>query len=155
MITVHLPFITKNNLNGSQGRSFTASMVKARRRKQQREGTHLMLMRKAEPARAWLKVGGSIEVTVTRVSPGELDQHDGLRAALKAVVDGVTDALGLKTDKHPQLKIEYAQLKAKNYSVRVDLRAFGSTGFGDETHARDAIEALDAMHPPPKPPGEA
>ncbi len=155
MITVVLPFITKNPLNGSQGRSFTASMSKARRKKQQREGTHLMLMRKAEPARAWLKVGGSIEVTVTRVSPGELDEHDGLRAALKPVVDGVTDALGLKNDKHPQLKIQYAQLKAKNYSVRVDLKAFGSTGFRSEAETREALEALDAMHPPPKPPGAA
>ena len=154
MITVTLPFITKNPLNGAQGRSWTATMEASRRRKVQRQGTHIALMRPAEPARQWLKAGGKLEVTLTRASPGELDSHDGLRAALKSVADGVTDALGLTNDRDERLVFVYAQLKSKRYGVRVSLRPFGDSKWGSASDATAAIEALDKMHPP-KPPGAA
>lgn len=32
-------------------------------------------------------------ITLTRVSPGKLDSHDGLSMAFKAIVDGIADAL--------------------------------------------------------------
>jgi len=64
-------------------------------------------------------------VTLTRIAPRALDAHDNLRASFKAVADGVTDALGLKTDRVEGLSFEYAQArgKAREYGVRVEIRS--------------------------------
>lgn len=123
-ITVTLPLKTTNPQNGDQGRSWTATMQKSRRRKIERGATRLALMRRAAPNRTWLGLGGGVEVTITRVSPGELDSHDGIRAAMKSVVDGVTDALGLKNDRDSRLTFIYRQEKngPGEYAVRLDLR---------------------------------
>lgn len=49
-----------------------------------------------------------IVVTLTRVAPRSLDDHDNLRMALKAVADGVADWLGVD-DRDPSVKWKYAQ----------------------------------------------
>lgn len=49
-----------------------------------------------------------VTVHLVRVAPRELDD-DNLRAALKAVRDGVTDALGLSSDRDSRLRWEYSQ----------------------------------------------
>jgi hypothetical protein len=61
-------------------------------------------------------------VTLTRISRGTLDAHDNLRSALKACADGVTDWLGLASDRHAGLTFEYAQERAKGYGLRVEIR---------------------------------
>ncbi len=83
---------------------------------------------------AWRKVADRDEeatldaglvVTLTRVAPCELDSHDNLRTALKPMVDGITDALGLKSDRDPRVSWNYAQEAAgvREYGVKVELSA--------------------------------
>ncbi len=51
-------------------------------------------------------------VTVTRCSPGRLDQHDGPQHALKHVIDGIALALGVN-DGGPAVRWEYGQKRSK------------------------------------------
>lgn len=53
---------------------------------------------------------GAVAVTLVRISAGTLDD-DNVRAALKAVRDGVADALGVD-DRDPAVRWQYAQHKA-------------------------------------------
>ncbi len=50
-------------------------------------------------------------ITLTRLSFGKLDEHDGLPNAFKAVVDGIADAMGIR-DNNPAVKWKYAQQPA-------------------------------------------
>lgn len=58
-------------------------------------------------------------VTLTRIAPRELDD-DNLRSALKAVRDGIADAIGID-DRNPSVKWQYCQRKgrAREYGVEV------------------------------------
>lgn len=64
-------------------------------------------------------------VTLTRIAPRALD-GDNLQSALKAVRDGVADALGVN-DADPRVTWQYAQErgKARQYGVRVEIGARG------------------------------
>ncbi len=72
-----------------------------------------------------------IVVTLTRVAPsGGLDPHDGLGAALKGIIDGVADGLGLKNDRDPRVVWSLAQRRgpAGVYAVEVEIRAASARG---------------------------
>lgn len=61
-------------------------------------------------------------VRMTRLSRGELDD-DNLRGALKAIRDGIADALGIN-DRDPRVEWRYAQAKASKempYAVRIEV----------------------------------
>jgi hypothetical protein len=60
-----------------------------------------------------------MKVTLARLAPRDLDD-DNLRGALKAVRDGVADALGID-DRDPRVTWLYAQEKAKGYAVRITI----------------------------------
>ena len=62
-----------------------------------------------------------LRVVLCRLSAGELDS-DNLQGALKAIRDGLADALGLK-DNDPRVTWEYSQFKVKRgkFGVRVTL----------------------------------
>ena len=66
-------------------------------------------------------------VRIVRIAPRELDAHDNLGSACKAVADGITDALGLKSDRTPGLSFEYGQERGKPraYGVRIEVRSVG------------------------------
>lgn len=66
-----------------------------------------------------------VRVTIVRIAPRALDGHDNLRAALKACADGITDALGLKSDRATGLTFEYGQERGapKTYGVRITLES--------------------------------
>lgn len=61
-----------------------------------------------------------VTVTITRIAPRELDD-DNLRSSAKACRDGITDALGLKSDRDKRLTWAYSQErgKPKEYAVRI------------------------------------
>jgi hypothetical protein len=65
-----------------------------------------------------------LRVTLCRLSAGELD-GDNLQGALKAIRDGLADALGVK-DNDPRVTWEYIQAKVKrgNFGVRVTVEGF-------------------------------
>jgi hypothetical protein len=76
--------------------------------------------RALEEAKTRLVTGG-LTVTLIRVGPRAMDSQDNLRAALKPVVDGITDALGLKSDADPRISWAYDQRRGepKQYAVEV------------------------------------
>lgn len=59
-------------------------------------------------------------VTLTRISPGELDSHDNLRAAMKHVVDGIADVFRV-ADRDPRITWRYAQRKGERRLYAVDV----------------------------------
>lgn len=83
----------------------------------------------------WRSVGLPCVVKLTRVAPKELDD-DNLRSALKAIRDGVADALGID-DRDSRVTWDYAQQPAarRRYAVSIEIRkASESTESG--SHAR-------------------
>jgi hypothetical protein len=70
-------------------------------------------------ARGALPKSGTVAITLTRIAPGVLDT-DNLASALKAVRDGVADALRVD-DGSSRVAWRYAQERGKprQYAVRV------------------------------------
>ena len=115
MIDVLLPVRTWSEAN------LRAHWAKrARRARKQREAARL-LVRAARPA--LLPKSGSIAITLTRIAPRVLDT-DNLASGLKAVRDGVADALGVD-DGSSRLTWRYEQARGKprEYAVRVEIQA--------------------------------
>jgi len=119
VIFVHLPIRTwsEANLRIHWGK-------RARRAKKQRQAARL-LVRAARPA---LSETGAVAITLTRIAPRALDT-DNLASGLKAVRDGVADALRLD-DGSSRLTWRYAQEKGKprEYAVRVEIRCVSDSG---------------------------
>jgi hypothetical protein len=95
--------------------------AKAGRAKSQRLTTWTMLSHAfGVTAPAWCKL--PLTITLTRIAPRELDD-DNLRGSLKAPRDEITQWLGLKSDRVPGLRWEYAQrsLAPKFYAVEVTI----------------------------------
>jgi hypothetical protein len=88
---------------------------RARRAKKQRAAARLLV----RAARAVLPKSGTVAITLTRIAPRALDT-DNLAAGLKAVRDGVADALRVD-DGSSRIEWRYAQEKGKpdEYAVRV------------------------------------
>lgn len=62
-------------------------------------------------------------VTITRIAPRALDEHDNLPRACKALVDGIADRLGIK-DNDPRVEWRYRQTKSdrpKHYACMVEI----------------------------------
>jgi hypothetical protein len=84
---------TKNPGNTRPSNTVLSAVIARRERTDQHESACLqariaMRLAKVTPVDLVPAV-----VTLTRVSTGRLDEHDGLRSALKHVVDGVAEAL--------------------------------------------------------------
>jgi len=67
-------------------------------------------------------MSGSVAITLTRIAPRALDS-DNLASGLKAVRDGVADALGVD-DGTSRIEWRYAQERGKpgEYAVRVAIQ---------------------------------
>ena len=63
-----------------------------------------------------------LTVTLTRVSPGTLDD-DGLASALKAARDGIADWLGVDDKLRDVVRYRYEQRKGSPYAIEVALTA--------------------------------
>ena len=71
-------------------------------------------------------------VTLTRIAPRPLDD-DNLARSLKAIRDGVADALGTDDSTKSKLKWRYAQEKGppKQYAVRIQIEIEAQSAKGD------------------------
>ncbi len=71
---------------------------------------------------------GTVVVALTRIAPRDLDT-DNLASGLKAVRDGVADALGVD-DGSSRIEWRYAQERGRpgEYAVRVEIRELGLVG---------------------------
>ena len=68
--------------------------------------------------RSEIREAGAIAVWLRRRAPRVLDLHDGLPMSLKAVVDGIADALEID-DADPRVAWSYGQEKDSEYGVDV------------------------------------
>jgi hypothetical protein len=62
-------------------------------------------------------------VTITRIAPRRLDEHDNLPRACKALVDGIADRLGVK-DNDTRVEWRYSQAtsaRPKHYACMVEI----------------------------------
>ncbi len=123
-ILASLPLKTTNPLNGSHGHWSVASKARKLQRASVGAVTRARMaargMRPWEPEtreRAW--------VTLTRIAPSSGLDDDNLRAALKAVRDGVADAMGIN-DRDPRVLWIYDQRREKprEYAVEILIQAW-------------------------------
>lgn len=61
-------------------------------------------------------------VVLTRYSTSKLDSHDGLRAALKHIADGVAEWVGVDDAEDDKLRFQYEQQKCKRKDEAVHVR---------------------------------
>jgi hypothetical protein len=97
--------------------------VKARRTKEHRHLSALMLTSKLSSVlvlRDFRAASFPVHVTLTRVAPRALD-GDNLQGGLKAVRDGVADALGID-DGDSRVTWSYEQRRGEPKSYRVDVQ---------------------------------
>lgn len=96
---------------------------RAERAKSQRLHARLASSAPLAEYRASLAKGyvAGVIITLTRIAPSNGLDDDNLRSAMKAVRDGITDALGLTNDRDPRLEWRYSQERGakKTYAVRV------------------------------------
>lgn len=119
-VFISLPIRTSNPSNTSRGNSRTIAIIRSQLDARHRKIAFMLTLhalREAGLSRVDLVPA---VVTLTRVSGGKLDAHDGLRSALKRVVDGVADALGVD-DGGPFVRWQYDQRKGppKTYAVEI------------------------------------
>jgi hypothetical protein len=96
-------------------------MERARRVAAQRRPVALAL---AAVAR---RVGLPAVVTLRRVGPSNGLDDDNLRAALKAVRDGVADAFGVDDRSGGPLAWQYEQARGPEWAVEIELRSTRGT----------------------------
>ncbi|AKV03178.1 hypothetical protein AKJ09_09841 [Labilithrix luteola] len=117
-VRVTFPLHTENPNNGARGWSKNAAMARAREDKRRRETTKAVVLA-VRPHPPF-----PVIVTVTRGAPSSgLDEWDGLGAALKRVIDGVADALGLPGDRDPRVEWRKKQRRTPSgvYEVTVEI----------------------------------
>jgi hypothetical protein len=116
-VTVAFPLRTSNPNNGATGNTRLAGILRAKARKAQRQTTRLHVL-SAGPLPPL-----PVRVTITRIAPSKgLDPHDGLGAALKAVIDGTADALGLDDDRDPRVSWVLEQRRGPRGAYGVEVR---------------------------------
>lgn len=127
-IELHLRIVSEANKRGHWAKG-------ARRASEQRGIARLALAPRVHRTRAMLALecsvcGEQLAVTLTRVAPRELD-GDNLQRALKAVRDGIADALGID-DRDKRIAWRYGQQRGAplQYAVRVVLEAVESQKHG-------------------------
>lgn len=115
-----IPTRTSNPNNGATGNSKIAGIIRARKRKGERQA-------------AWIRTRSAVGLTprfplvivVCRVAPSNgLDPHDGLGASLKGTIDGIADGLGLKSDRDKRVTWEIDQRRGP-WGVDVTIKPRG------------------------------
>lgn len=89
---------------------------KARRAKAQRSAARVMTRWALHGA----TITGTAAIEIIRQAPGRLD-GDNLQVAMKAVRDGIADAIGID-DGDERLTWTYGQERAKGYGVRITIK---------------------------------
>lgn len=112
MIVVTLPLVTVSESNRRDHWT-----VRAKRSRDNRTVARVMFAKARFEATGQINLSGRAVVTLTRISPRMLDD-DNLRPALKAVRDGIADALQID-DRDPRVRWEYDQRKGPVRAVEV------------------------------------
>ena len=133
---------TKPPGNGPQGMTRAAAFGRMAMRRKQRDVTRAHVVAAGapvtedtlSPVMRFMLATGQVKsaplghprppwaVHVTRIAPSKgLDEHDNLPSALKNVIDGVADALGLKNDRDPRVTWIIGQRQGPRGFYAVDI----------------------------------
>ena len=114
-IEIHLPIRTVSEANQS---GFEHWGAKARRVKSQRETVYYALFE----YRYELPGFDRYIVTLTRIAPRNLDEHDNLPRSMKAITDQIAKMIGID-DGSERIEWKYAQEKGKpkEYAVKIKI----------------------------------
>lgn len=96
VLAVSLPFRLDSRANDHQSNHWGP---RAKASAKHRMGAHMVLVAHKRRLRALVE-GPGLVVRVVRIAPSELDHHDNLPMATKALIDGAADALGLNDRDH-------------------------------------------------------
>ncbi len=121
-----IPMKIDNPSNQGFGRTRGGMLGRARVRREQRAKIKTisrglmcpLLSRRYKTFEAYLGAR-RMRITVTRIAPRKLDEHDNLRTALKSVVDGITEGLGFARDDDPRIVWEYRQSRGRPHEKAV------------------------------------
>lgn len=110
----------------SEANSRSHYMVKAKRVRSQRDASKWACGATLAEYRVGLAKGHvpRVAVLLERIAPSDGLDDDNLRSSLKAVRDGVADALEVN-DRDPRIRWEYGQARGKvrEYAVRITVTA--------------------------------
>jgi hypothetical protein len=136
-VTIQAPIRTSNPANCSQGitRAWRMARVREARDRKDRARALVLAARPLPPL--------PVVVTVTRESPRKLDAWDGLGGALKQVIDGTTQALGLASDDDPRVAWHVAQRKAKSVGVVIRIESLADARRRRREELLEELAALD------------
>jgi hypothetical protein len=125
-IVFTLPTRTSNPNNGATGNSKIAGIIRARKRKGERQAAWIRTR-----SAVGLTLRFPVVVTVCRVAPSNgLDPHDGLGASLKGTIDGIADGLGLKNDRDKRVTWVLDQRRGP-WAVEVKIEPKGEAHAGE------------------------
>lgn len=114
---MRLPLKTVSEANRASHEHWSKRHKRAR---EQRAVSRLFFANKVASYRSHLAGGGGVLVSMIRIAPSSGLDDDNLRSSLKAVRDGIADALG-SDDRNPKILWEYSQTRGE-YGVDIDMR---------------------------------
>ncbi len=126
-VTTTLPIYARSEANNRDNRRKKAARVKEQRGVV-RAMIHGHACRVLQMARVF-NPNPVFDVSLTRIrrrSAKPLDD-DNLRTSLKAVRDGVADALGIDDGDTKRLRFTYAQEPGSDFGVRIQIKSTGGT----------------------------
>lgn len=175
---VRLDVRVTNPLNGQLGNSKLSGIIRARERKKLRRAAVAQCNIHFGAVSPWVRLGHAVftyvdreegvascvghraealDIVLTRVAPRPLDQHDGLGAALKPIIDGVADYLGVK-DNDPRVtwKLEQRKGRVREYCVEISIASAAvdsaAQSQGSDGVHRGADDLAVSSHFPASPP---
>lgn len=94
-----------------------------------RQAAQLVCARLRPTLRRWVSAG-ELVVRVVRIAPRGLDSHDNLGSALKPVIDGVADALGLRDDADERVHFvpDAARGRVREHAVEIEFYPLSRRG---------------------------
>jgi hypothetical protein len=117
----------ENTSNGPQGGSKVFQIIRSQKRAAIRAEVRDGLRKLIDPQYRDPRRKEQLVVQITRIGVGKMDPWDGLRTALKPVLDGIADAFGTRDDNPRFTWCEPQQTKAGQgvYHVRVRIEMVG------------------------------
>lgn len=126
-VTFEVPLRLDSVSNGSQGTSIVGRIWRVREIKNKRgivrAAATAAVQKQTRMHATRLPQGKHLVVLITRIAPRELDRTDNLPRSAKACIDGIADALGLKSDRDARVEFLVDQEKRlpKEYAVRIEI----------------------------------
>lgn len=125
MIVLELPLRVNANARGHT--RFREGVTIGGKRFTYRQTAEVLFRTRWQARKVPPKLDAGLLITLKRIAPSKLDAHDNLRTAMKPIVDGIADALGLPNDRDPRVTWAYDQgpRGVREYAVEITVEQRG------------------------------